>query len=188
MKRRQISPERKLMYYGGMVLIGIGVLLFLSTFVSGVMSVSQFGDDFHSLNEENFGDFTGKMHGLHSQGRSIMLRAVFGMIMMVVGGGLMKVGAKGPAGAGLVLDPEQARRDVEPWSRATGGMIKDGLDEAGIHLENIVAAKAVETDGNNQVTSTNFGDKLRELHRLYEEGILSQEEYEREKRDVLDKI
>ena len=38
------------------------------------------------------------------------------------------------------------------------------------------------------VTVDNFGDKLRELHRLYEEGILSEEEYERKKRETLDQI
>jgi hypothetical protein len=33
--RKQIPPERKAMYYGGMALIAIGILLFVSTFFTG---------------------------------------------------------------------------------------------------------------------------------------------------------
>jgi hypothetical protein len=47
------------------------------------------------------------------------------------------VAARGKAGSGLVLDPQQAREDVEPWSRMQGGVIKDTLDEAGINLEQV---------------------------------------------------
>ena len=192
MKRRQISPERKALYYGGMALSAIGFLVFVSVFFT---AAANFGEgpsldapDINDLHNGNFGDHFNKTQKtfktFQDRGQSMFIRAIVGMIMMIGGGVLMAIGAKGPAGAGLILDPEKARRDVEPWSRATGGMIKDGLDEAGIHLENVLGAKAGDATGN----STDFGDKLRELHRLYEEGILSREEYEREKRDILDKI
>jgi hypothetical protein len=50
---------------------------------------------------------------------------------------MRNIAARGKAGSGLVLDPQQAREDVEPWSRMQGGVIKDTLDEAGINLEQV---------------------------------------------------
>ena len=108
--QKQIPPERKAFYYGGMALTGIGILLFLSTFVT------------HLTNFGNFDDFEGRVR---SQG----LRAVGGIVLIALGGFLMNVGARGWAGAGVVLDPEQARKDVEPWSRMKGGVFQDALSE-----------------------------------------------------------
>jgi hypothetical protein len=42
---------------------------------------------------------------------------------------MMNVAARGLAGSGVVLDPEQARKDLEPWSRMSGGMVQDALSE-----------------------------------------------------------
>jgi hypothetical protein len=118
----------------------------------------------------SFGDFT----NFHERGRSMAVRSVVGMGMIIVGGGLMAVGRAGLAGSGMMLDPERSRRDVEPWSRATGGMISDALDEAGIKL-----------GGSGGDAEMPFDEKLRRLHKLYEDGILSEEEYQREKADIL---
>ncbi|QDU86541.1 hypothetical protein Pla163_36920 [Planctomycetes bacterium Pla163] len=112
---RRISSDRKFAYYLGGALIAIGLLLFLSVFVTG------------ALNFGNFDDFDG-------QARSSGIRAIGGMILMMVGGFVRTVGARGAAGSGLVLDPERARRDLEPFSRQGGGMLKDALDEADIAL------------------------------------------------------
>lgn len=108
--KRHISPERKLLYYGGMGCIGVGFLLFLSTFVSHLA---------------NFGDFT----DFENRTRSMGFRAFGGMLLMMIGGGMMTVGRAGLAGAGVVLDPQKARKDLEPWNRAAGGMASDALDE-----------------------------------------------------------
>jgi hypothetical protein len=54
------------------------------------------------------------------------------MGLMVVGGILMSVGARGAAGSGLVLDPSRARQDLEPWSRMGGGMVQDALSEVNV--------------------------------------------------------
>jgi hypothetical protein len=51
---------------------------------------------------------------------------------MVIGGIVMKIGARGAAGSGLVLDPERARRDLEPWSRMGGGLVQDALSEVNV--------------------------------------------------------
>jgi hypothetical protein len=112
---RQISDERKAAYYIGMGLTVVGALLFFSVFVSGAM---------------NFGNFD----NFDQRGRSMAARAVSGMALLIVGAVIRGIGAQGVAGSGVVIDPEKARRDLEPYSRMRGGMIKDALDEADIHL------------------------------------------------------
>ena len=59
------------------------------------------------------------------------------MFLMIAGGVLATVGAAGAAGSGLKLDPEQARKDLEPWARLGGGLTKDSLDEMGIDVPKI---------------------------------------------------
>jgi hypothetical protein len=56
------------------------------------------------------------------------------MALMIVGGLVRGIGARGLAGSGVVLDPEKAREELEPFSRQAGGMLKDTLDAADIHL------------------------------------------------------
>jgi RNA polymerase subunit RPABC4/transcription elongation factor Spt4 len=108
--QRQIHPERKALYYGGLALTGIGLLLFLSTFVTFMA---------------NFGNFD----NFEDRAKSDGFRAIGGMVLMIIGGFMMNVGAKGWAGSGVVLDPEKARKDVEPWSRMGGGVVQDALSE-----------------------------------------------------------
>jgi hypothetical protein len=157
--QRQISPQRKGLYYFGNGIALVGIALFLSTFISAAV---------------HFGDFT----DFRARGRNMALRSFGGMIMMIVGGAIAGVGRAGAAGSGLKLDPEQARRDVEPWSRMTGGMVGDVLDEAGIDLGR---SRQDAADA-----SLPFDEKLRRLHKLHEDGILSEEEYLREKQELLD--
>lgn len=107
---RDVSPERKALYYAGMVVGVLGVLLFASNFL---VVAAGFGGP-------------GAMVG---DGGRIMLRAFGGMALLVIGRGMTAVAARGLAGSGLVLDPGRARRDMEPWSRMGGGMVQDALDE-----------------------------------------------------------
>jgi hypothetical protein len=95
--------------------------------------------------------------------------------MFMSGSVLMVLGRAGLAGSGVVLDPERAREDLEPWARMAGGMMKDGLDEAGIVVGTPAGKRA------------DFAQRLRELHALHQEGILSNEEYAREKAEVLER-
>lgn len=97
----QISPERKWIYYTGLTLTVLGLLSFLSTFVTFAM---------------HFGDFS----NFEDNARSEMGRAVLGMVLMIVGGVVTGIGARGPAGSGLLLDPERASRDLEPFARMSG--------------------------------------------------------------------
>jgi len=93
--QRQIPPERRAIFYVGLIVSVIGILSFLSTFLSFAA---------------HFGDFT----NFEQRASSMMLRAVIGMVMMIAGGVLSGVGKAGLAGSGIILDTEQARRDVEP--------------------------------------------------------------------------
>lgn len=111
----QISAERKTAYYLGAVLMGIGGLLFFSVFITGAM---------------NFGNFT----NFQADVRSSIFRALGGMALLVLGGTLRGIGARGLAGSGVVLDPQKARQELEPYSRMAGGMVKDALDEANLNL------------------------------------------------------
>ncbi len=101
----KIPQERKFIYYLGMILMILGVILFLSVF----FSVASFMKNPTML----FG-------GMPSFGN-----AIIGMIFMMIGGVLMNIGAKGAAGSGIILDPEKAREDLKPFNEAKGGMIND---------------------------------------------------------------
>ncbi|MHC5145965.1 MAG: zinc-ribbon domain-containing protein, partial [Planctomycetota bacterium] len=70
-------------------------------------------------------------------GPGVMLVAFICFGLIIAGGGIRSVAARGTAGSGLVLDPEKAREDLEPWARMGGGMVKDALDEADIDLKNL---------------------------------------------------
>ena len=101
------------MYYGGMALIAIGLLLFVSGFFTGPDV------------QEGFDQFS-------RDARAVMERALLGMGLCVVGGIFMNIGARGAAGSGLVLDPEKARQDLEPWSRMGGGVVEDALSKVNV--------------------------------------------------------
>ena len=107
--KRPITPGRKLAYYLGMILMLVGFLTFLSTFL--LMTQDR---------APEMGQF--------------MQRALTGFGMIIVGGILRGIGAVGLAGSGVVLDPERAREEWEPMTRMAGGMIKDALHEADIDL------------------------------------------------------
>ena len=63
-----------------------------------------------------------------------MFRAFGGMFLLVVGGMIRGAGARGLAGSGILLEPEQAREELEPYSRMAGGMLKDTLDAADVNV------------------------------------------------------
>ncbi len=107
-----------------------------------------------------------------------IIRAIGGMVMILVGQFLTAIGRRGLAGAGVLLDPQQEREDVEPWSRMAGGMVKDALDEAGIDLQRTLEpSEAID-----------FETKLRKLHQLHQDGILTEAEYAKEKREILEAL
>ncbi len=109
---RDIPPERQRLYYAGMAVTGLGLLLFLSNFCIMPLSV---GRGFPS-------DPGGMMFGF-------MGRAVGGMLLIAAGQAMQRIGARGWAGSGILPNPRQARRGVEPWARMGGGIVNDALEE-----------------------------------------------------------
>jgi len=103
------------------------------------------------------------------------MRGVVGMGLMIVGRMLAAIGSRGLAGSGVMIDPEQARKDLEPWSRMAGGIVKDAIDETGL----------VSADRSDKADLP-FDEKLRKLHQLYKDGIITEEEYQKEKAEILD--
>lgn len=125
----KISPERKAAYYIGMGVSGLGVLLFLSNFF---VVANQASDPFGMMARNPMPGF--------------VARAIGGMILMVVGQVISRAGARGAAGSGLILDPEQAREDLKPWAQAAGGIVKDALGEIKAPTAPAPAAPAPEPE------------------------------------------
>ena len=118
---KQISPERKKLYNAGLVMMVIGACLFALPFLAIPIII---------------------IVGIASSGPGgfvIIVPIAFGAAFigfgLIAGGGAMRsVAARGTAGSGLLLDPEKARDDLEPWARMGGGIVKDVLEEADIDL------------------------------------------------------
>lgn len=109
---RKISEERKAAYYVGIGLSVLGFLLIFSFFVTIALHFGEFAFD----------------------PTSMILRAIFGMAFIIVGGILAGIGSRGLAGSGVILDPDKAKEELEPYSRMAGGMLKDVMDEADIKV------------------------------------------------------
>jgi hypothetical protein len=113
---RRISKERKTAYYVGSVVQMLGLMVFFSCFVLVVMGIAA-----GAKRAETFGI-------------AAAICGVIGFGLIFLGSIIQTVGARGLAGSGVVLNPKRARKELEPYSRQAGGMVKDALDEAGISL------------------------------------------------------
>lgn len=109
----EISDLRKTVYYLGMALMIIGGLFIFSAIYAEITQ---------HVNRTVVLD----------NGYSKMWRVFSGMALVAVGQMMRRVAARGLAGSGVLLDPEQAREDLEPYSRMAGGMVQDALDEADV--------------------------------------------------------
>jgi len=103
----KISESRKNAYYFGIGLMIFGFIMFLSNFV--IMPL------------------TGALDKGPGGIVLFLVLALGGMILMVVGGILRSIGARGLAGSGVILDPERARDDLRPYAEMVGGMAKDAV-------------------------------------------------------------
>ena len=116
--RRTVSAERKNLHGLGLtlqVIGGVGIIIcFIGFATAGMSATRSFGESGSPI-----GWFIGFF---------------ICMVLTAVGGGMRGVAQRGLAGSGLVLDPERARDDLEPWARTGGGLVSDALDEAGVNL------------------------------------------------------
>jgi hypothetical protein len=104
----KLSNQRKATYYIGMGMTILGFLLFISMFfsIAGMMNRPVFG----------------------SSSMPSFSRPIIGMLFMIGGQFLMRLGARGAAGSGMILDPDRAREDFKPYTEAAGGMINDVIE------------------------------------------------------------
>jgi hypothetical protein len=107
---RNVSPERKAGYSFGVILSVVGAVVFFLGFLIFLVNFGNFS---------RF-EFSAKASGLCWFG---------GMALLIIGQVIRVVSAAGLAGSGVVLDPEQARKDIEPLSRMAGGVVNDALSE-----------------------------------------------------------
>ena len=135
---RQIPDRRRKLYYCGMALVLLGLIFFFSSFFMAPAATSA---GVHPSSPDFWEKSQAQAERFNRDTRATMVRALAGMGLIAIGGVLMQIGARGSAGSGMVLNPERARRDLEPWSRMGGGMVKDALSEAGIATENQPAIK-----------------------------------------------
>jgi hypothetical protein len=105
---KELSSNRKTMYYAGNIISVIGFLSFISVFFTAFLS-----DPFDMM----------------TQSYNPMAPALIGFILIIIGQFISNIGLKGKAGSGLILDPQQAREDLKPYSSQVGGMINDALEE-----------------------------------------------------------
>ena len=103
---KEISKNRKTLYYVGNGISLIGFILFLSVFFT------TFLNPFDMMSSSN-----------------PMANGFIGFILIIIGQSISILGARGLAGSGLILDPKQAREDLKPYSSQVGGMINDALEE-----------------------------------------------------------
>lgn len=113
----------------------------------------------------------------------VMVRAVLGMILIVVGQIIARAGKLGAAGSGLILDPQQAREDVEPWSRLAGGIARDVIEEVKPAFE--LDQNPSNTRPQSQRSAT---ERLKELESLRDQGIVTETEYETKRKEIIDSI
>lgn len=114
---KQVKAWRKVVYIIGNILIVVGFILFFSGFL-GFFNFSVFEPSFSNGKLAGPGLLFGFMKG-----------PVFGFICILLGTFLKSLGREGFAGAGVILDPEKERRDLEPFSRSKGGKYADTYDE-----------------------------------------------------------
>jgi hypothetical protein len=131
---RRIAPPRRNLYYCGMALTAIGALLFVSVMVVFIM---------------NFGRTDHLADRVQAQG----LRALGGIVLVLLGSLFMRIGYAGWAGSGILLDPARQRRDLEPFSRMAGGMVRDALSEVDGSVATLVKVRCTHCQALNDETA-----------------------------------
>ena len=150
----EISPKRKNLYAVGIGMTVLGVLLFVGGFASAALSKPEFNHHGPPLG---------------------FLLSFGGIVLTALGQGIRAIAARGVAGSGLVLDPKKARKDLEPWAKMGGGIVRDVLDESGL------APK-------QKSQQLPFDEELRRLKSLRDDGLISDAEFEAGKAKIMSRI
>ena len=176
----QIPDSRRALYYIGIALMVIGGAVFVKFGLLNVISSSP-AIETPSFSGSGFPSFSpdGKplLQRAQETMESSMQGALVGMGLAVIGAVLANIGRAGLAGSGVILDPRQAREDLEPWSRLQGGMVADALDEAKIDFSG-PNAKYGEAE-------LPLDERLHRLEQLRKDGLVSEIEYAEARKRIL---
>ena len=123
-----IPERRRKLFYGGMAVVAVGLLLFCSPFVAAVSEM----DRGPTAAPFDFRAFDQSMHEEAVRMKKSFSLGFLGFVLFVGGGIMMSIGRHGAAGSGFVLDPRRAREELKPFARQAGGMVKDAMDAAGV--------------------------------------------------------
>jgi len=149
-RKRQISPERQSLFTFGTVLMAIGLIVIVVAFIGFVTSSQNaVGGSGPSFNVTMVDGQPVSQLAQRSTNDPFdwLIACVVGMVITTAGGSMRHLAARGVAGSGLVLDPERARGDLEPWARMGGGLLKDAIEESGLPVgRNAPGASATEPD------------------------------------------
>lgn len=140
---KKISKQRQATYYIGNAISLIGILIFLSFFLQmmGGFSDSLSSSPFTQLSEQSFkinvdgqdvvvmGNAKRPFSGIRASAGPNFATPFIGMIMIISGQFVANIGKNGLAGSGVILNPEQAREDLQPYNIAKGQMLSDSLEE-----------------------------------------------------------
>ena len=146
----KISKARKTQYMIGNILQGIGLIMFFGFMIYSVIN------------------FTSSMNSFipKEPNTSLFILPVIGIVLVIVGAYIKTVASRGTAGSGLILDPEKAREDLKPHTKAMGGMINDALEEVDIpkkSAQEVVKIRCPECKSLNDETAqfcSQCGNKL----------------------------
>jgi hypothetical protein len=145
----QVSTGRQVAYYTGLICLGVGFILFLSVFYKVFTNIGHVFDPSGCMTFSGTGPIPSQIQTMPICGSfeqtflNPLVRVPIAFGLMILGIILTVIGRAGLAGSGFLLNPEQARTDLEPFNRSTGGMIQDVLEEIpaiqGLgHVQNIV--------------------------------------------------
>ena len=107
-KAPRIPENRRTAYNIGTALTVLGIIIIVGSFATLLVGFGEM-----SLMQGPPGGF---------------LWFFIGMLLTVAGAVLRNIAARGLAGSGVLLNPEQAREDLKPFTHAIGGALKDASE------------------------------------------------------------
>ncbi|MDO4257900.1 MAG: zinc ribbon domain-containing protein [Actinomycetaceae bacterium] len=127
-KRYDVQTWRKVVYYLGMAVTGLGFLIFAMPFLS--FALFQFGTP------EWMENLPGAQPESPFSSAPIAFRLIpmsfVGFFFIAGGNFLTRLGKKGLAGSGVILSPKGEVADAEPWQRSEGAQMQDKFEEVPI--------------------------------------------------------
>ena len=120
-----IPAPRRAIHAIGTVMLAFGLLGILVCFIGFAFAGHEAVDSF----------------GRSGSPVAFWVGALVCMVLAAGGKALRTIGARGAAGSGLVLDPEQAHEDLAPWAQTGGKLVKDAIESSGIAGRQVVKVK-----------------------------------------------